>query len=111
MSVKGERIGAIELINKRGGDGLFDDNDLLPFAGVVFLGGLRCSQRADGGSLVEQERVKRELELAAEIQRSLLPPASESVVSGQRCKSPGARWSQVIFMISIRSTMGASPLP
>ena len=78
MSVKGEKIGAIELINKRGGDGLFDDNDLHLLQALSFSAALAVLNARMAVELVEQERVKRELELAAEIQRSLLPEEKES---------------------------------
>ena len=78
MSVKGERIGAIELINKRGGDGLFDDDDLHLLQALAVSAGLAVLNARMAAELVEQERVKRELELAAEIQRSLLPEEKES---------------------------------
>ena len=77
MSVKGDRFGAIELINKIGNEGLFDDNDLnllqvlATSAALAILNGRMAEQ------LVEQERIRRELQLAAEIQRSLLPKKSE----------------------------------
>ncbi len=84
MSVKGERIGAIELINKRGGDGLFDNDDLHLLQALSFSAGLAVLNARMAAELVEQERVKRELELAAEIQRSLLPidTASDFPVKG-----------------------------
>jgi len=78
MSVKGERIGAIELINKRGGDGLFGDDDLYLLQALSFSAGLAVLNARMAAELVEQERVKRELELAAEIQRSLLPIEKDS---------------------------------
>lgn len=78
MSVKGERVGAIELINKRGGDGLFDDDDLHLLQALSFSAGLAVLNARMAAELVEQERVKRELELAAEIQRSLLPEIPET---------------------------------
>jgi sigma-B regulation protein RsbU (phosphoserine phosphatase) len=66
-------LGAIELINKRGGDGCFapDDAQLLEIlASSAALAGANAQlARAQ----VEHERVRRELELAAEIQRGLLP--------------------------------------
>ena len=73
MSVKGERIGAIELINKRTNDGLFDSNDLNLLQVLASSAALAILNARMSAALVEQERVKRELELAAEIQRSLLP--------------------------------------
>ncbi len=78
MSVKGERIGAIELINKRGGDGLFGDDDLNLLQALASSAALAVLNARMAEQLVEQERVKRELELAAEIQRSLLPPPTDA---------------------------------
>jgi phosphoserine phosphatase RsbU/P len=73
MSVSDQRIGAIELVNKRGGDGLFAESDLHVLQGLSSSAGLAIVNARQAEALVEQERVKRELELAAEIQRSLLP--------------------------------------
>ena len=73
MSVKNECIGAIELINKRGGDGLFADADLHLLQAMSASAALAILNARMAEKLVEQERVARELELAAEIQRSLLP--------------------------------------
>ena len=78
MSVKGERIGAIELINKRTNDGLFDSNDLNLLQVLASSAALAILNARMSAALVEQERVKRELELAAEIQRSLLPEDGDS---------------------------------
>lgn len=75
MSVKDERIGAIELINKRGGDGLFEDNDLHLLQAMSASAAMAILNARMAEALVEQERLARELELAAEIQRSLLPEA------------------------------------
>ncbi len=73
MSVKDQRIGAIELVNKLGGDGLFMDSDLQLLQALSSSAGLAILNARMAEALVEQERVRRELELAAEIQRSLLP--------------------------------------
>jgi sigma-B regulation protein RsbU (phosphoserine phosphatase) len=75
LSVQGEKLGAIELVNKRGGDGLFDDGDLNLLQGLSTSAALAILNARMAQELVEQERVKRELELAAEIQRTLLPAA------------------------------------
>jgi sigma-B regulation protein RsbU (phosphoserine phosphatase) len=66
-------LGAIELINKRGGDGCFatDDAQLLEILASSAALALANAQLAL--AQVEHERVHRELELAAEIQRGLLP--------------------------------------
>jgi len=73
MSVKDEKIGAIELVNKSGGDGLFSQEDLQILEVLSSSAALAILNARMTEALVEQERVRRELELAAEIQRSLLP--------------------------------------
>ncbi|NQV82247.1 MAG: GAF domain-containing protein, partial [Rhodospirillales bacterium] len=73
MSVKDECLGAIELINKRGGDGLFADSDLHLLQAMSASAAMAIINARMAEALVEQERLARELELAAEIQRSLLP--------------------------------------
>ena len=79
LSVKGERLGAIELINKRGGDGLFVDGDLTLLSAMADSAAMAIVNARMAAQLVEQERLARELELAAEIQRSLLPEADGSL--------------------------------
>jgi phosphoserine phosphatase RsbU/P len=73
LSVKDERIGAIELINKKTDDGLFDEQDLHLLSAMASSAALAILNARMAEALVEQERLARELELAAEIQRSLLP--------------------------------------
>jgi len=79
LKVKGRRLGALEVINKRHGDGLFAEADrqlLQALAGMVSLAIDNAQMTA---ALLEQERIRRELELAREIQRGLLPaPGDES---------------------------------
>jgi sigma-B regulation protein RsbU (phosphoserine phosphatase) len=77
LSVKGQMLGALEVINKRQGAGLFDQADrqfLQVLAGMVSLA-VRNAQMTE--ALVEQERMRRELDLAREIQRDLLPDTPE----------------------------------
>jgi sigma-B regulation protein RsbU (phosphoserine phosphatase) len=76
LSVKGRMLGALEVINKGKGDGLFDLADkqfLQVLAGMVSLA-VHNAQMTE--ALVEQERMRRELDLAREIQRNLLPSPS-----------------------------------
>jgi len=84
MSVKDERIGAIELINKKSDDGLFNDEDLRLLEAMTASAALAIHNARMAEALVEQERLARELELAAEIQRSLLPdePDDDFPVAG-----------------------------
>lgn len=87
MSVKEEKIGAIELVNKSSGDGLFDEHDLHLLRSLSSSAALSIKNARMAEALVEQERVRRELELAAEIQRSLLPDegGEESPIHGVNC--------------------------
>jgi sigma-B regulation protein RsbU (phosphoserine phosphatase) len=73
MRVKGEAIGAIELINKRGGDGKFAQRDAHLLQVLASSAGLAIANAKLAAAQIENERVRRELELAAEIQRNLLP--------------------------------------
>ena len=78
MSVKDEKIGAIEVVNKRSRDGLFENTDLHLLQVLSSSAGLALMNARMAEALVEQERVRREMELAAEIQRSLLPESQNS---------------------------------
>jgi sigma-B regulation protein RsbU (phosphoserine phosphatase) len=84
LAVRGRCLGALELLNKRGGDGLFDLNDLQLASIVAAAAALAIHNARMATALVEQERVRKELELARHIQESLLPPreASEFAVHG-----------------------------
>ncbi len=73
MSVKDQCIGAIELVNRRDNDGLFAETDLQLLQALSSSAALAILNARMAGALVEQEKIRRELELAAEIQRSLLP--------------------------------------
>lgn len=75
MSVRDECIGAIELVNKRASDPRFTSDDLHVLETMASAAALAILNAHMAEALVEQERVRRELELAAEIQRSLLPEA------------------------------------
>jgi sigma-B regulation protein RsbU (phosphoserine phosphatase) len=73
LSVKGQTLGAIELINKAGG-GLFHPGDRQLLRALGASAALAVVNARLTKALVEQERLARELELAAEIQRAMLPP-------------------------------------
>ena len=75
LRVKDVRIGAVELINKLSKDGLFSEQDLHLLEAMSASAGLAIQNARQAEALIEQEVLERELELAAEIQRSLLPNA------------------------------------
>ncbi len=74
LSVKDRRVGAIELLNKVAGDGLFSEPDQQVLRVLASTAALAIINTRLTSALIEQEKVRRELELAAEIQRNLLPP-------------------------------------
>nr|MCH9673589.1 SpoIIE family protein phosphatase [Gammaproteobacteria bacterium] len=67
-------IGAIELINKRTGDGLFNDSDRNLVLTLAASAALAINNARMAAQLVEKKRLEKELELAREIQNNLLPP-------------------------------------
>ena len=87
MSVKEQRIGAIEVLNKKCGKrwwlteephGLFEENDRHVLQALSSSAALAILNARMAEELVEQEKLRRELELAAEIQRGLLPERQPS---------------------------------
>ena len=74
MNVSDEPLGAVELVNKlTNPNHCFDESDIHPLQVLTSSAALAIVNARMAASLVEHERVRRELELAAEIQRNLLP--------------------------------------
>ncbi|MCK4744235.1 MAG: SpoIIE family protein phosphatase [Sulfuriflexus sp.] len=73
LTVMNKKLGAIELINKKTDDGLFVTDDQHMLTALASSAALAIHNAAMAASLVEQERIQRELELAREIQGNLLP--------------------------------------
>ena len=73
LLVRGECIGALELINKRGGDGLFDEEDRHIVMALASASALAIHNARMATEVAEQERIRRELDLARELQLDLLP--------------------------------------
>lgn len=84
LIVQDKCIGALELINKRGNDGLFNERDKNFLVALASAGALAIYNARMADQLVGQERLRKELELAREIQESLLPaaPAENFPVQG-----------------------------
>jgi sigma-B regulation protein RsbU (phosphoserine phosphatase) len=74
LSLGEERLGAIEIINKRRGSRLFSSRDQALLETLCHAASLAIANMRLTARFVEQERMNRELELAAAIQRDLLPP-------------------------------------
>ena len=73
LMIQDKCIGALELINKKSGDGLFDNRDENILVALASAAALAINNARMADSLVNQERILKELELAREIQLSLLP--------------------------------------
>lgn len=76
LAIGKECLGAIEIINRTSGDGLYNDEDLMLLETLARAAAMAINNFRLTHKLVQQERNRHELELAAEIQRDLLPHAS-----------------------------------
>jgi sigma-B regulation protein RsbU (phosphoserine phosphatase) len=72
MAVRGTRLGAIELFNKKGG-GAFTQTDSRLLQALAASSALALINARLLDDMAEQQGLKRELELASEIQRAMLP--------------------------------------
>jgi sigma-B regulation protein RsbU (phosphoserine phosphatase) len=78
LTVRDHHLGVVEIINKHDGDGLFNMEDMRVLATLARSAALALLNARLTEQLLERERLVRELELAAEIQRGLLPvPGSD----------------------------------
>lgn len=73
LSVKDQSLGAIELVNKQGDTPLFTEQDAQALNLLAASAALALMNAKMAQAVLEQERVRREVELAAEIQRRFLP--------------------------------------
>jgi sigma-B regulation protein RsbU (phosphoserine phosphatase) len=73
VSVNELHMGALEVINKRGGDGLFEERDRQALRALAASAAMAIRNATLAKSLIDQQRVQREIELVAELQLSLLP--------------------------------------
>ena len=76
LIINNECIGALELLNKKNDD-LFGDQDKHLSMALASYAALAINNARMADALVEQERMRKELELAREIQLDLLPDVSE----------------------------------
>lgn len=77
LMVQDHCIGALELINKKSEDGLFDERDQHLLLALASAAALAIHNARMATALVQQERMRKELELAREIQLGLLPHQHE----------------------------------
>jgi sigma-B regulation protein RsbU (phosphoserine phosphatase) len=75
LVVQDRRLGAIELVNKLSGDGLFGPDDASLLEALAASAALSLHNARIAERLVARETLEREVRMAAEIQRSMLPAA------------------------------------
>jgi len=73
LALKDRKLGVMEAINKKTGDRLFDEHDRNLFTILANTAAMAIHNAQMAEDLVFQERTRRELELAREIQAALLP--------------------------------------
>ncbi len=93
LAVQDECLGAIEVLNRRGGDGLFTEADARLLDALATSAALALMNARLAQAMVERERVRRELELAADIQRRLLPATGEGPAAVQGINLPAGQVS------------------
>ncbi len=77
LQVRKQCLGAIELVNKRDGEP-FAARDVSLLEALAASAALALINARMTEAIVEQEGLRRQIELAAEIQRGFLPPAREA---------------------------------
>jgi len=83
LLLSNECLGAVELINKRSTDGLFDDRDRYLLSVFAAAAAMAVRNARTTVALMERDRIRRELDLAREIQERLLPaPDTDLPVAG-----------------------------
>lgn len=97
LVVQGRCIGAVELINKRSREGLFDAADEALATALAASAALAIHSARMAQELIVQERMCRELELAREIQSGLLPPAHTPGLPVYGCNRPATEVSGDFF--------------
>jgi len=88
LMVQDKCIGALELINKKIGDGLFDKRDENILVALASAAALAIHNARMADRLIVQERMQKELELAREIQEGLLPPRPDATYPVQGMNIP-----------------------
>jgi len=73
LVLKDSKLGVMEAINKQTGDRLFDEHDRNLFTILANTAAMAIHNAQMADDLIFQERTRRELELAREIQAALLP--------------------------------------
>lgn len=79
LPLKDRNMGVLEAINKKSNNGLFDEHDKNLFTILASTAAMAIHNARMAEDLVFQERTRRELELAREIQSALLPDGRDEL--------------------------------
>src|SRR5512132_1224757 len=90
IMIHGQCLGAIELVNPLGARSHFAPEDLQVLEVLAAATGLALLGARSTERLVQQERMSKELDLAALIQKSMLPQPRGRELPGPRREHPGA---------------------
>ena len=88
LSHRDERYGVVEIVNPRCGKRLFSGRDAEALAALASAAAIAIRNARLTGELLAQNRLRQELELAAEVQRNLLPPAAAPAAAIQGLNRP-----------------------
>lgn len=88
LSHRDERYGIVEIVNPRCGKRLFSTRDAEALAALASAAAIAIRNARLTGELLAQNRLRQELELAAEVQRNLLPPAAAPAAAIQGLNRP-----------------------
>lgn len=88
LSHRDERYGVVEILNPRCGKRLFSSRDADALAALATAAAIAIRNRQLTAELLAQNRLRQELELAAEVQRNLLPPLPEAGAGVQGLNRP-----------------------
>jgi sigma-B regulation protein RsbU (phosphoserine phosphatase) len=75
LQVRERPLGVLQVLNKQGNPGLFSEHDLYVLRVLGVAVSLAIHNARMAADLLEQKRIRQELELARELQQRLLPPA------------------------------------
>lgn len=97
LAVRDRCLGAIQVLNRGTGDGLFSVSDARLLDVLARSAALALVNARLANQMVARERVQREVELAADIQRRLLPDPEQSPPGVQGINLPARQVSGDFF--------------
>ncbi len=78
LQVRDQCLGVVELVNKKDPEKPFDERDARILMALATAAALALNNARLAAEMVDQARLRREVELAATVQQNLLPPESDA---------------------------------